>query len=1134
MHGGLKEKIKINDFVHSMREHDVVLLSETWSSVCSDVDLDGYKRMSKLRISRKGTRRASGGLEVYVKEGLFDSIKEVVWDNEDGLCMQFDKQFFNWDKDLILFFVYMIPSNSSRNDINTEEDCYDRLFNKLASVNKDSMKLACGDFNARIGTKMECTLYDANETHVDVISEAVINEDTFFSDDDFVLNNMSINRVNADPVVNDYGLKLLRVCNSCDLAVLNGRTGGDRSKGETTFCGRQGESTIDFVLVDNKVINLVADFNISKPSEFSDHKMLSFKLKCKIKKDENDETTPDFLPAKRDKKGKDRFIEHINSDEIRLKTEALLERLDSNLDRDLIDSVLQDLTEIMTGVSNGRQTEKGRVKVQTQGGKWYDKECKSQQLVFFEARATYFDNKSDDNRVRMCKERSKYRKMCRQKKGGYNRQEAELLVELSKKDPKRFWKKIKGDRKKTIVGNCDFYSHFKELASRENRLEDIVREEIVRINEHYGATEVDELDKNIDFVELNSAIKDLSKNKATGHDQVLNEFIINSPTNIRYLILMLFNSILTLEYFPEKWSIGSIIPIFKSGDKNVSNNYRGITLLSCLGKLFTKVMNKRLNSWAENHVKLNEAQYGFRRGRGTVDCLFILHGIIEMMLARGRQLYAVFVDYEKAYDYLDRGAIWAKLLKGGVSSKCIRLFRNMYDKMKLEMRGDNRYFESTLGILQGEITSPLFFSFFVRDLEDNLSEEAIGISVFDVLIKLLMYADDMVLFSETKEGLQEGLNNLHDYCSAWGLTLNATKTKVVVFRKGGRLSRNCVFEYGRTNIEIVSYFKYLGIYFSTSGSFSYGIQELVKSARRALFCLKKCISNNPEITAKMQIDLFNTMVAPILFYGNEVWGFCKAEPIERFHLAFLKSLLCVKSSTPNCFVYGELGVYPLHVERKYRIIKFWLKILNSSTDSYMKKIYLDLLMFNVDFPGKVTWVSLLKKMLFEYGFGDVWMWQYVGNDRLFLSQFRQRLYDVYKQEWRMQISETSQHRLYMHIKQDFCFESYLSIVNKELRIHISKLRLSSHLFLVERGRWVNRRLNIEDRLCALCNVREDEYHCMVECPRFVKERKNLLPVSLKNRPSMFEFINFIKCNEKNIMLGQLCLNVMKQYKKNYV
>ena len=149
------------------------------------------------------------------------------------------------------------------------------------------------------------------------------------------------------------------------------------------------------------------------------------------------------------------------------------------------------------------------------------------------------------------------------------------------------------------------------------------------------------------------------------------------------------------------------------------------------------------------------------------------------MLARGRQLYTVFVDYEKAYDYLDRGAIWAKLLKGGVSSKCIRVFHSLYSNMKLEMRGDNRHFESTLGILQGEITSPLFFSFFVCDLEDSLPEESIGISMFDVLIKLRMYFDDMVVFSESKEGLQEGLNNLHTYCTStkWGLTLNAKKRR---------------------------------------------------------------------------------------------------------------------------------------------------------------------------------------------------------------------------------------------------------------------------------------------------------------------------------------------------------------------
>ena len=93
------------------------------------------------------------------------------------------------------------------------------------------------------------------------------------------------------------------------------------------------------------------------------------------------------------------------------------------------------------------------------------------------------------------------------------------------------------------------YSHFKELASRENRLGDNVREEISMINEYFSATEVEDLDKNLDIEELNSAISDLSKNKATGHDQVLNEYIINSSTPIRYLILMIFNNIFNTGIF---------------------------------------------------------------------------------------------------------------------------------------------------------------------------------------------------------------------------------------------------------------------------------------------------------------------------------------------------------------------------------------------------------------------------------------------------------------------------------------------------------------------------------------------------------------------------------------------------------
>ena len=92
----------------------------------------------------------------------------------------------------------------------------------------------------------------------------------------------------------------------------------------------------------------------------------------------------------------------------------------------------------------------------------------------------------------------------------------------------------------------------------------------------------------------------------------------------------------------ECWAEGSIVPIFKSGDRHNTNNYRGITLLSCIGKLFTRVINDRLTTWADKNGIINENQLGFRKGRGTVDCLFILNGLIQMMLSKGEKIYCCF------------------------------------------------------------------------------------------------------------------------------------------------------------------------------------------------------------------------------------------------------------------------------------------------------------------------------------------------------------------------------------------------------------------------------------------------------------------------------------------------------------
>ena len=131
------------------------------------------------------------------------------------------------------------------------------------------------------------------------------------------------------------------------------------------------------------------------------------------------------------------------------------------------------------------------------------------------------------------------------------------------------------------------------------------------------------------------------------------------------------------------------------------------------------------------------------------------------------------------------------------------------------------------------------------------------------------------------------------------------------------------------------------------------------------------------------------------------------------------------------------------------------------------------------------------------------------------------------------VADSSENRLYKHIKDSFTFEQYLDMPYKSLRVAISKLRLSSHLFLIERGRWGNRRLTLPERKCTLCGVIEDEFHCLIECPRYMNARRGCVPDRLKRRASMFDFVNFIKC--QNVLefkkLGLLCLKVMKEHKR---
>ena len=191
---------------------------------------------------------------------------------------------------------------------------------------------------------------------------------------------------------------------------------------------------------------------------------------------------------------------------------------------------------------------------------------------------------------------------------------------------------------------------------------------------------------------------------------------------------------------------------------------------------------------------------------------------------------------------------------------------------------------------------------------------------------LLLYADDTVILAKLAAELQASLNAMYLYCQTWKLQGNISKTKVVIFSRSRLNTNDMNFKYNGESLNIVTNVQYLGIKFSCKGSFNDVKAHLVRQARKAIFIvLRKARKLNLPID--MQLELFDTMVVPILLYGAEVWGFENCNIIGNFHMQFCRTILKVKKSTPHCVIYGELGRIPLNILIKARRVGFWQRIM---------------------------------------------------------------------------------------------------------------------------------------------------------------------------------------------------------------
>ena len=183
----------------------------------------------------------------------------------------------------------------------------------------------------------------------------------------------------------------------------------------------------------------------------------------------------------------------------------------------------------------------------------------------------------------------------------------------------------------------------------------------------------------------------------------------------------------------------------------------------------------------------------------------------------------------------------------------------------------------------------------------------------DLRLLTLFYTDDVVIFSETADGLQKEIDKLYQYCERWKLSLNTDKSQIVVFGKSST-RRNPTWKFGDHNLKVTNKTQYLGILLSSTGSF-YQTQITV-------FALYRKLGHFNQLKPEIIIDLLDKFIAPILNYGCEVWGFHMSPGIEHVHTMFCKKVLRVMKSTQSDFVYRELGRMYMQNFRFVRVLKY--------------------------------------------------------------------------------------------------------------------------------------------------------------------------------------------------------------------
>ena len=787
---GLKSKLRFPEFTDMINSYDIIGVQETKLDDLDSIHIPGYEIVCKHR--KKISRYRSGGLAIIVKASIFPYIS--VHENDSNLVqwISISKRLTHLESDIICGNVYIPPYGSKY----AHEDPYLEIqteYSNFSSTFRNIILL--GDFNSRTSSLPDFVIAD------EFISQ-IQNDDLLYNESMQVLNclyksNFPTDRKSADHSTNIYGKQLLEFCQGNDLFIINGRIGQDMIDPKATCKDR---STIDYFICSPNMIQYVCIFSVLDFSPFFSDSHCGIELRIDVQyhigqRAEQDCKSPEKVILWNSDKA-DSFERNCDTGKIR----AIIESLDSMTNKTVFKN---DIDEVVTKIESvfesscfetfGTRTIK-HDKINNSNKPWFNLDCRNARNLYHKIRKLYNKHKTEHYKNLLKHVSKEYKNTVNRNVRKYKDEKIEKLRRLKTSNSKEFWRILNDDKRKqqTSAPLQDLYEYFKDINEAEaNSSHEPTNntDSFVRLNE--------EINKHITEDEIIKATNALKLNKSPGVDDILNEHIKSSIHIMLPVYVRLFNLIFDTGLVPESWLIGNILPIYKiKGEVGNPENYRPITLLSCLGKLFTAIINNRLNEYSNEKDLITHSQAGFRKGFSTTDNIFIIKSLIDILQSKNKKLFCAFVDFKQAFDTVWRNGLWYKLDDYNINGKCLNLIKNMYANIKSRIKnseGTSPFFACCNGVRQGENLSPFLFSIFLNDLERYFSMHHVpgikceiaedDIYVF-LKVFLLLYADDTVIFGEEARDLQKALFVFENYCKIWKLTVNISKTKVLIFSKG--------------------------------------------------------------------------------------------------------------------------------------------------------------------------------------------------------------------------------------------------------------------------------------------------------------------------------------------------------------